>query len=174
MALLAGTEAFVSGLLYPLRTPAHIVSLTGLGLVVGRVIWSAQTQTLAAFASGLVVGLGIIAWGIGETSANNVLLSMAVLCGLVAATNIPVSARFTAPVSLVSGAALGLDSPPDVILLREAILMMIGTACGDIAFLTVTSAAASAFSRLWRGIVVRVAGSWTAAIAILVLALRWM
>jgi hypothetical protein len=32
---------------------------------------------------------------------------------------------------------------------------------------------AVALARPWRGIVLRVAGSWTAAIAILVLTLRW-
>ena len=173
MGLLAGTESFITGLLYSVRPPAHVVSLIGLGLLAGRAIWSTQARTLAAFAFGLVSSLGAIAWGAGETPASDVLLAMALLCGLIAATGITVSAWFTAPAALVSGTALGLDSPPDAILLREAVLMLIGTACGDIALLAMMSAAASALSRLWRGIVIRVAGSWIAAIALLVLALRW-
>jgi hypothetical protein len=75
--------------------------------------------------------------------------------------------------AFVSGAALGLDSPPQSIFLREAVAMLIGTACGDIAMLAIVALAASAIARLWQGVVLRVAGSWTAAIAILVLALRW-
>jgi len=165
--------SFVSGLLQPVLAPAHFISLLGLGLVAGRTVVSAQVQTLAAFACGLVGGLGAIAWGIGETPANDVLVAMAALCGLIAATGISVSIWFAAPVALVSGAALGFDSPPDAILLREAMLMLIGTACGGIAVLTAIGTAASALSRPWHGIATRVAGSWIAAIAILVLALRW-
>jgi urease accessory protein len=73
------------------------------------------------------------------------------------------------------GAVLGLLalSPPETISLREAVLMLIGTACSAIAALAVMAAAAAALARPWQGIAPRVAGSWVAAIAILVLALRW-
>jgi len=165
--------SLVSGLLHPVLVPAHVISLIGLGLVAGRTVLSAQVRALATFACGLIGGLGAIAGGIGETPANDVLVAMAALCGLVAATGMSVSASFAAPAALVSGAALGLDSPPDAILLHEAVLTLIGTACGGIAALTVIGAAASALSRPWHGIATRVAGSWIAAIAILVLALRW-
>ena len=165
--------SLVSGLLHPVLVPAHVISLIGLGLVAGRTVLSAQVRALAAFACGLIGGLGAIAGGIGETPANDVLVAMAALCGLIAATGMSVSAWFAAPAALVSGAAIGLDSPPDAILLREAMLMLVGTACGGIAVLTAIGTAASALSRPWHGIATRVAGSWIAAIAILVLALRW-
>src|SRR5262252_760657 len=163
MTPFAGVEGFVRGLLYPVLAPAHFMSLLGLGLIAGRDVF-VQLPTLAAFASGLAGGLGAIAWGIGETPANDVLVAMAALCGLIAATGISVSIWFAAPVALVSGAALGFDSPPDAILLREAMLMLIGTACGGIAVLTAIGTAASALSRPWHGIATRVTGSWIAAI----------
>jgi len=173
MALLAGMEGFVGGMLHPLVAPAHVIALIGLGLVASRDVLSAQVRIIAAFASGLAGGLGAIAWGAGETPANDVLVAVAALCGLIAASGLSAPAWLAAPLALASGIAVGLDSPPEVISLREAVLMLIGTACGSIALLAAAGAAASALSRLWHGIGTRVAGSWIAAIAILVLALRW-
>jgi hypothetical protein len=57
--------------------------------------------------------------------------------------------------------------------LKEAVLMLLGTACGGAVAFAVLAVAASALRRVGRGIVLRIAGSWVASIAILVLALRW-
>lgn len=160
-------------MLHPLSTPAHVVMLLGLGLVAGRIFRPARAAIIVAFALGLAGGLGAIAWGVGETPASDVLLASATLCGLTAASNFAVPAWLASPVALVSGIALGLDSPPQSILLGEAVAMLVGTACGGIAALAVIAFLASAIARLWQGILLRVAGSWIAAIAILVLALRW-
>jgi hypothetical protein len=168
-----GSGGLVGGLLHPLLAPAHFISLIGLGLIAGRNCLPAGAAIIVAFALGLVGGLGAIAWGVGETPASDVLLAGATLCGLIAATGVTVPAWLTTPAALVFGTALGLDSPPESILLREAVAMLIGTACGGIAALAVIAFSASAIARLGRGIAVRVIGSWIAAIAILVLALRW-
>lgn len=169
---MAPPEGFVGGLIHPLLTPAHVVALTGLGLIAGRNPLRART-VIVAFALGLLGGLGAIAWGIGETPANDVLLAGATVCGLTAAAGIVVPARVGMPVSFVFGFCMGLDSPPQTILLHEAALMLVGTACGGIVVLAAFALTACAVGRLWQGIVVRVAGSWVAAIAILVLAQRW-
>ena len=63
-------------------------------------------------------------------------------------------------------------SPPETISLHEAVLMLTGTFCGGVAALALLTAAAAWLAHLWRAIALRVAGSWIAAIAILVLALR--
>ena len=166
-------SAGIAGLLHPLATPAHIVALTGLGLMAGRNSLSTVAAIVGVFALGLAVGLGAVASGIGETPASDVLLVGATLCGLMAAAGIVAPAAFAVPVAFLAGAALGLDSPPDAIRLTEAVAALVGTACGGIAALAVIALLAFALARRWRGIVLRVAGSWIAAIAILVLALRW-
>lgn len=173
MALLAGAQSFVGGLLSPVAVPSHAISLLGLALVAGRGIVFAQAQIVAAFALGLAGGLGAIAWGTGETPANDVLAAAAAVTGLIAAAGISVPAWLAAPIALTCGIALGLDSPPDVISLGEAVVMLIGTACGGVAALAAIVAATSALSRRWHGIATRIAGSWVAAVAILALALRW-
>jgi urease accessory protein len=169
----AGVGGFAGGLLHPLSASAHVVVLIGLGLVAGRIFLPARAAMIVAFALGLAAGLGAIAWGVGETPASDVLLASATLYGLTAAFNFAVPAWLASPMAVVSGIALGLDSPPQAILLGEAVAMLIGTACGGLAALAVIAFFASAIARLGQGIVLRVAGSWIAAIAILVLALRW-
>jgi hypothetical protein len=166
--------AAIGGLLLPLATPVHAITLAGLGLVAGRRNrLSISLVIVAAFALGLAAGLGAVAAGAGETPARDVLMAIAMLCGLAAASGVTAPAVLAAPVALVSGVALGLDSPPDAIRLDDAVAALIGTACGGIAALTLIVLLAFPLACLWRGIALRVAGSWIAAIAILALALRW-
>jgi len=170
MALPAG---IVAGLAHPISTPAHVVALIGLGLIAGRNFLRAGAAIIGAFALGVAAGLGAIAWGVGETPASDVLLASAILCGLIAASGLTGPVSLAVPLALVSGLALGLDSPPESILLGEAVAMLIGTACGGIGALAMIAFVASTRARWREGIILRVAGSWVAAIAILVLALRW-
>jgi urease accessory protein len=172
MAPFAGAAALAAGLVNPLLAPAHVLALIGLGLLVGHN--PAVSKLIAAFALGLAAGLGAIAWGVGETPASDVLLAAAALCGLLAAAGFPVPAWLAAPLALAAGAAFGLDSPPETISLRDAVLMLVGTACGGVMALAAMAFATCAVARLWHGIALRVAGSWIAAIGILVLALRWV
>jgi hypothetical protein len=110
----------------------------------------------------------------GKRRQSDALMASAAVCGLTAASYVNMPASLAAPVALVSGGALGLDSPPDSIFLDEAVAMLIGTACGGAAALTMIAFVASKMACVWKGILLRVAGSWIAAIAILVLALRWV
>jgi urease accessory protein len=161
------------GLLHPLLAPAHLVSFIGLALLAGRGRLRARAAIATAFALGLGGGLGAIAWGVAETPANDVLLAAAVICGVIAALGLPVPARLAAALAFIIGSAVGLDSPPETISMHEAVLMLIGTFCGGIAALGLMAAAAALLAHVWQAIALRVAGSWIAAIAILVLALRW-
>src|SRR5262245_58765564 len=170
MVLPAG---IVAGLVHPGSTSAHVVALIGVGLIAGRDFWRAGAVIIGAFALGLAAGLSAIAWGVGETPAGDVLLASTTLCGLIAATGVTAPVSVAMPVALVSGAALGLDSPPQSILLGEAVATLIGTGCGGTGALAMIAFAASAVARWHQGIVLRVAGAWVAAIAILGLALRW-
>jgi urease accessory protein len=172
----AALTAGIDGLLRPLATPAHVIALTGLALIAGRNnrnTLSAGAAIIAAFALGLAIGLLALAWGAGETPAVDALLAGATLCGLVAASGVPAAVALAAPLALLSGVALGLDSPPDAIRLDEAVAMLIGTAGGGVAALALMTLAASVIARWRHGIALRVAGSWLAAIAIMALAVWW-
>jgi hypothetical protein len=120
-----------------------------------------------------VAGITALALGVGETPAPDGLMVAASVCGLVAAAALRLPVILSALLAVVIGFATGLDSPPDSISLREAIFALVGTACAGIAAMAIAVGGATLLGRLWQGIVLRVAGAWIAAIAILVLALRW-
>jgi urease accessory protein len=172
MVLSAGIDGFLN----PLVTPAHVIALTGLAVVAGGVsrhAISASVAIIAAFALGLAIGLGVLAWGAGEAPAGDALLAAALLCGLAAASGVAMPVAVAALVALMSGIALGLDSPPDAITLGDAVAMMIGVACSGVAALTLMALVAARLARWRQAIALRVAGSWIAAIAIMALAVRW-
>jgi urease accessory protein len=170
--------ALAAGLVHPLLAPAHEVALIGIALIAGRHPGRARAAIVAAFAAGLACGLVAIALSAGETLANDVLWAAAGGCGIAAAAGMRLrcglAATIAATIAFAVGAALGLDSPPETIFLGEAVAMLIGTACGAVAALALVTLFAAALAPLWQGMALRVAGSWIAAIAALVLALRWV
>ncbi len=166
----SAAQVFLAGLLHPLLAPAHALALIGLAALAGSA--KRRGGNVAAFALGIVGGLVAVARGIGETPANDVLLAAAAICGLATAALPHVPAWIAVLSALVVGAAIGLDSPPEVISLRDAVLMLAGVGCGGILAFAFLAAIAAEAARLWQGVPLRVAGSWIAAIAVLVLALR--
>jgi urease accessory protein len=77
-----------------------------------------------------------------------------------------------AGLTVIAGFALALDSPPEAISLTQANLTLLGTALSAIAFPVALGKLVSRLQRDWQRIGVRILGSWIAASAILVLALR--
>jgi hypothetical protein len=169
-------QAGVVGLLHPLTTPVHVIALAGLALIVPRNKRNAAfaSSTIeVTFAVGLAIGLGALAAGAGETPAADGLLAGATLCGLLAVSGVRASLARALPVALMSGIALGLDSPPEAINLAEAVATLIGIACGAVVALALMVSLAIRIGRPWQGVALRVVGSWIAAIAILALVVRW-
>jgi urease accessory protein len=77
------------------------------------------------------------------------------------------------PLAAVMGAAIGLDSPPEAISLEEAVATLVGIEVGALIALALVTAGASRLERDWQRIGVRVLGSWTAASALLAIAVRF-
>jgi urease accessory protein len=160
----------IAGMLQPLLVPAHVLVLLAIGLLVGQ--QGSSALPLAVFALGVAVGLAAIAFAARQTFALNLLLAAAGSAGVLVAVAQPVPATSTL-LAGASGLALGLDSPPQAISLAVAVQTLIGTGLGAwLAFVAVV-AGTRGLKRLWQGIGVRVLGSWVAASAILVLALRF-
>jgi hydrogenase/urease accessory protein HupE len=163
-------NGFVAGLVHPLSITAHVTALIGLGLMVGQ--QSRRRATLLAFAIGLMAGLAALAAAIGETRAPLVLLSGAALAGLAAAVGWPIPSILGAPLALIVGAAIGLDSPPRAASIAAANAALAGTALAAFAAVALIAAVAARLRRGWPRIGVRVLGSWIAAAAILVVTLQ--
>jgi urease accessory protein len=170
-------SGFVAGLLHPLALPAHVLALLALGLLIGQQTAGWRVVSLAAFVIGLAAGLAAIAFGVGQTSAADVLLATAFASGALAALAFPLPAFACALLAAIAGVTLGLDSPPEAASIAVATAMLIGTGLGASLALAVIVAGTSYLTGvrewIWVRVGGRILGSWIAASAILVLALRF-
>jgi len=166
-AVLTGLQA---GLWHPLTVPAHVLALIGLGLTIAQ--QSRRGVLLTAFAVGLIAGLVALASATAETPALTVLLAATVLAGLAAASAWPLPLVVGAPLAVVIGAAIGLDSPPRVASIAAADAALAGTALSAFVMLGLVTAIAARLGRAGLRIATRILGSWIAASAILVVTLQ--
>jgi hydrogenase/urease accessory protein HupE len=167
-------RGFLDGLLHPLTVPAHALALLALGLLIGqqragRLLLAA----VAAFAAGISVGLTAIVLAIQQSAAADGLIAATAVAAILVAVAKPLPVFVCAALALMSGLALGLDSPPQAISIRVATATLVGTGLAACLALAVFAACMSRLRRAWLRIGIRIVGSWIAASAILVLALRF-
>ena len=122
----------------------------------------------------MLVGLGAIAMAYVPARAEQCLLASAASAGALVALARPLPRAMGWLVAAASGLALALDSPPEAIALQDANLTLLGTAISAIVVLVFLLLMISRLHRAWQGIGTRIVGSWIAASAILVLALRFV
>jgi urease accessory protein len=168
-----GLGGFCSGLLHPVLMPTHGLALVGLGLLIGQQPAGKRLLPLILFALALAAGLLALALAVGETAAGDVLLMAGAINGALVAAAFRLPILVLGPLAVVMGTAIGLDSPPDVVSIEEAIVMLIGTGLGASIALALVVEGAARMARDWQQIGVRVLGSWTAASALLAIAVRF-
>ncbi|MBX9844286.1 MAG: HupE/UreJ family protein [Xanthobacteraceae bacterium] len=167
-----GVRGFWGGVLHPVFVTDHVVGILGLGLLIGgQARWGWLPPS--AYVAALAAGLAAMTTGIVPRFANEAVLGTAVVAGLLVALARPLPQVLGAVLAVVLGLAVALDSPPEVLSVSEANLMLIGTGIGAAAFLIVVALASRQTQARWAGIGVRILGSWIAAAAILALALRF-
>jgi hydrogenase/urease accessory protein HupE len=166
-----GVGGFAGGLLHPLLVPAHGLALVGLGVLIGQQAGWGRAVVVAGIVA-LAAGLGVMTLGVVPLFVGEALLALAALTGLLVALARPVSEIAGGVLATATGFAIALDSPPEVLSLREANLMLAGTGLGAALLLIVTSELARRLQSAWPRIAMRILGSWIAASAILVLAVR--
>jgi urease accessory protein len=172
-ALTKGLGRFYGGLLHPVLTPTHALALLGLGLLIGQQPAEKRLLPLMLFALALAAGLIALALAVGETAAGAVLLAGIAASGALVAAAFRLPLLILGPLAAAMGAAIGLDSPPEVISYQEAIVMLVGTGLGATSALGLVGEGAARMARDWQQIGVRVLGSWTAASALLAIAVRF-
>ena len=161
-ALLAGFWQFF--------VPTHLLAVGALGLALGR--GARPAVMLALFALGLLAGSLVIASAVRETPAATALLVIAALAGMLVVLAWT-SALLNAGLALAAGGAIMLNAPPYALTVPAAIAMQVGAAGAAFVTLALVALVAAHAARPWHQIGVRVVGSWIAASAILVLALRF-
>ena len=164
--------AFLGGLMQ-FFIPSHLLAVVALGLLAGQ---HAPRFPLAAYSphsrSGLIAGSLMVASAIRENPAALGLLTLAVVAAGLVVLAWDVSDWLIGLMAFATGSALPLNAPPHEITIANAVASQAGLAVAAMAIVALVMAIAILARRPWQRIGVRIAGSWIAASAILVLALR--
>ena len=162
--------AVFAGLLHPLVVPAHAAAIVALALLIGQQKWGRNVPM--AYLVGVLLGLCAIAMAYVPKFTEERLLAFAAITGLLVALARPLSQALGVLLAAATGLSLALDSPPEALALMQANLTLLGTALGAVLLLLVLLQGTARLRHHWQRIGARIAGSWIAASAILVLALR--
>ena len=170
-APIMGIGGVFGGLLHALLIPEHGMSLVALGLVLGRLERPKRRMGILIFTAAVTCGLAATTFLHDTTFAADVLVLTMGLLGLLTAVSFgpPLLAW---PLAAVAGVALALDSRPEVTETDEVIRMLIGSGLGAVIALAIVTEGSVFLKGNLARIAMRVLGSWIAAGAILVLALR--
>jgi hydrogenase/urease accessory protein HupE len=150
--------------------PTHLMAMLALGLLIGQQRWG--RAAIVAYAAGLLIGLGAIALAYVPTRAEESLLAATVIAGLALALARPWPTWAGTALAAGTGVSLALDSPPETLSLTKANLQLATTAIGTTAMVWAVALLGRWLSRPLPHLATRIVGSWTAASAVLVLALR--
>lgn len=182
---------FYGGLLHPLITPEHLLAIVAMGLLAGQQ-GASRDQSVAwmmAFALALASG-ALLVWRIGLAVDVDVMMmwvnaqsiialfnfaSLVVFGLLVAvARHLPSLLLYTLAIGfgLTHGAANGVEITPDMAIYQFIPGLVAGTALAGL-YSMVLADFVRHRARRWPGIALRVAGSWIAAIGLLMFGLAW-
>jgi urease accessory protein len=168
-----GVGSFYGGLLHPLLVPVHVLLLLAAGLWLGQQSMERVRPTASLFglflAGGLVLSL-LAPEGILNAS---LLLALAALAGTLASANLTLPQPIVITLAALVALAVGIDSPPESGTIRSTVMALAGTWISANYLVYLIVALVSLTTRAWMKIGVRVLGSWTAASAVLVLALEF-
>jgi urease accessory protein len=157
-----------AGLLHPLVVPAHVLAIVALALLIGQQGW--RRGVPIAFSVAMLTGLGAIAMAYVPKFSEETLLALTAITGLLVALARSLPQGPGVLLAAAIGLSLALDSPPEALALMQANLSLLGTALGAVLLLLALLQGTSRLRHHWQRIGARIAGSWIAASAILVLA----
>jgi urease accessory protein len=175
-----GTSGFTDGLQHPFGIPAHMMTILGLGLLLGQRDLAALRGPIYGFLAGLIGGLVLSPFVTTDVMTAGLsvaqLALVAVLGGMIVLFR-PLPFPLLATLGTVGGAVLGLDSAPEDATLQQTVACLAGTAIALILVLLNLVAlgnyvVAQAARRPWLGVGMRIVGSWIVAASLMVLALH--
>jgi urease accessory protein len=171
--VIEGIGGFPGGLLHPLLVPAHALALIALGLLAGTFAARTQILLLAVFAAAALAAFGLITLAYSAMQAETLILCVGAAIGLLLAANLPPPAPAAAIAAATLSGAVIFDSVPAVLTASETAQALAGTTLSAIALVAATALISRALPPAVTQIGIRIAGSWIAASAIMVLALRF-
>lgn len=170
--VIPGIGGFPGGLLHPLLVPAHALTLIALGLLTGSYAVRTQMYLFTAFAAAAVGAFALIALAYSATQAEIVVLCLGAAIGLLLAANVALPAPAAAIMAATVSGAVIFDSVPPVLSVSGTASSLTGTALSALVLVAAAALVSRGLPHRVRPMAIRIAGSWIAASAIMVLALR--
>lgn len=152
--------------------PSHLLAVVALGLLAGQHAPGFPLRGMATFAIGLIAGSLMVASAIRANPASLGLLTLAAVAAGLVALAWDLSDWLVGLMAFATGSSLPLNAPPHEITIANAVASQVGFAIAAVATLALAIMLALLARHPWQRIGVRILGSWIAASAILVLALR--
>lgn len=169
---MAGIGEFYGGMLHPLFVLPHALSLTVFALMLGQGGVRAMRFAYPPYMLALAVGLFIAGFEVQPALPYEaILLSFAFLCGLLVAAQRPPPVIALAVLAAVLALLVGMDSGVTGLERRETFGALLGCWLGAVLLILLLAGVAELAQQAWQRVALRVLGSWTAASAVLVLAL---
>jgi len=176
-----GIGDFYNGALHPIVSPAHLLALLALGLLLGQDVQRAAAQArpgtrvelpFLALLAALVLGLAGHRLA-GDPDTDLVLLALAVGLGLSVAAAWAPPRWLQLVLTAATGLAVAVASGPTQLEGSARWIHLLGTLGGAMLVSSYVAVMVAAARLAWLRIAVRVVGSWLAAAALLVLALSF-
>ena len=168
---IGGAGDFFSGVLHPFTTPQHLLVLLGLGLIVGQHPPLNFKPSLAVFIPVSAASLLLTTTGIVKTVYPPILISLALIAGIMVALEKSPPAFASAVVFAMAGLAIGLDSAVETGTAPAIVKTLLGTWVGLILAVADIALYVSFFNKhKWQKVGIRVAGSWITAASVMILA----
>ena len=167
-----GFGDFGGGFVHPLLTPAHLLVLLGVGLWVGRQYTRLFRAMVLLCASFSAIGLGLSNVALLPTAWQASLAVVALVLAALVIGEARLPAWASLPAIALSALLIGLDSVVDAALPPLKVgLTLAGTWLAvNVCVVNIAYYVSQCPNRRWLQIGFRVAGSWIAAICLLVLA----
>jgi urease accessory protein len=165
-ALLTGAINYLSGVEY-------VLGATAVGLLAGQHDRYVIAASLAALAMGLIGGALASDYAVTVPYVHVISLAGAAGVGVIVALRLPVGLTVMAGIGLLLGLAQGYSNGGMIPIAAAGVLFVAGIVGACLSILVLASALALAARASWQAIAVRAAGSWIAAIALIVLALEF-
>lgn len=167
-----GVASFFNGALHPLFIPAQLLVIIAFALFTGQQGVRENLTGLLSFVTGCVAGLLASQWQ-PAMDMQSLLLVAAAMLGLLVAANIKQRGMAYWLIAVLCGLFIGLDSSQPEMTGKDLWFALLGTLAGVYLLLLYPMALAEYLRKhAWQQIIVRVAGSWVAASALLVFSLQ--
>jgi urease accessory protein len=164
-----GFGPFYDGLAHLVSTPEVLLAVIALALLAG--LRGARAGRLALFAlpSGWIAGEGLGWLARGPAAPIVVAAIVMVALGALAALDAPLPAALVSAIAAAIGLSGGVQNGAEIAAAGASAPVAVGAACGLFAIMSLVAGQVASLQAPWARIVVRVAGSWIAAVGLLLL-----